>query len=440
LLTGTSFLSESHRTRSRRRSLITTAAVASLAVFLTGCGRSDTTASDSPGAVIDDAPATGTVEIWAAGNEGDFLPELAASFEADNPDVTINVTQVPFGDFDTKLQTAIASGSVPDMTYVFTSNLTASLKSGAFETVPDGLVDPSSFYDGAVDAVMAGDQMTAVPWYVETRALFYRSDLAAEAGAEAPATWEEVVPFFEALQAAGAEYGTGMDTVADQYTAQAVTPFVWQAGGDLLSADGSEWTLDTPEAIAGFSQYQSYFTSGAAPETAPAFGEIEGDIVSGRIGSVISGPWEFAYLEEAGGEGYVADNIGVTTLPAGPGGNESLLDGGDLVVFKEANNRDAAWKFTRWLASPETQADWYEIAGVLPANVDAWDSPALQATPGLAVLDEQLASARALPLVTTWPEVAVIVGAAAEKVAHGTSPAEALTEAQSKAEAVGVGD
>ena len=60
-------------------------------------------------------------------------------------------------------------------------------------------------------------------------------------------------------------------------------------------------------------------------------------------------------LEEANGEGWIDEHLGLTLLPAGPAGTTSALGGGSLAVLKDAANAEAAWKLVRWMAEPETQ-------------------------------------------------------------------------------------
>ena len=70
-----------------------------------------------------------------------------------------------------------------------------------------------------------------MPWYVETRLLYYRTDIAEKAGiTEAPKTWDELKATARAMQdKGGAKYGINLST----NNWQEYLPFVWQAGGDL---------------------------------------------------------------------------------------------------------------------------------------------------------------------------------------------------------------
>ena len=85
-------------------------------------------------------------------------------------------------------------------------------EAGGLMPTPEGLVDEADFFPGAWGSTEVGGTSYGVPWYVETRVLYYRTDLAEKAGwAEAPQTWDELKQFAEDLQAkGGAEYGLSL--------------------------------------------------------------------------------------------------------------------------------------------------------------------------------------------------------------------------------------
>lgn len=421
--------------------LVVVAGGLALALALSGCGRTDTPADENTvGAPIDTSPATGTISVWAMGTEGELLPDLVAKFEEANPDATVEVTAVPWQDYAKKIETAVASGSTPDATLVGSSDLAAFAAAGGLDAVPEGLVDTASFFPGAQSATEFDGTSYAVPWYVETRSLFYRKDLAQAAGVSAPTTWDEFRDFGAALQDQGAEWGVSLPTGA-AFSWQAVLPYMWQAGADVTNDDDSEFTFDSPEALEGLEFYRSLIADGIVSENGPTtFGEIEPLFVSGKVGSFISGPWEMGLLTQAGGEQFLADNVGVAVLPSGPVDNASYIGGGHFAVFKDAQNRDGAWKLIRWLSEESSQQTWFELSGDLPAVESAWDGAAFTDNAILSTFRDQLSTARPAPAVTTWLQVSASLDAAIEKLAKGvTSPEEALAEMQAKSSKIGTG-
>ncbi len=413
-----------------------------LALALSACGRSDEpSAQVSAGASIDDSPATGTISVWAMGTEGELLPELVKEFEKVNPDVTVQVTAVPWQDYAKKIETAVASGSTPDATLVGSSDLASFAAAGGLDTVPADLVDTQAFFPGAATAADFNGTAYAVPWYVETRSLFYRKDLAEAAGVSAPTTWEEFSAFGEALQSQGAKWGYAVATGAP-FSWQAVLPYMWQAGAKLTNDDGTAFTIDTPEALEGLTQYQSLIEDGIANPNGPAgLGEVEPQFISKEVGSFVSGPWEMGLLTQAGGAQFVTDNVGMAVLPAGPADNASYIGGGHFAVFKDAQNRDGAWKLVRWLSEVTTQQQWFDISGDLPAVQAAWEGGSLADDAAMQVFRDQLTTAQPAPAVTTWLQVSAALDSEIEKVAKGAStPKDALAAMQSAADKIGTGN
>ena len=119
----------------------------------------------------------------------------------------------------------------------------------------------------------------------------------------------------------------------------------------------------------------------------------------------------------------------------------SFVGGGNLAVFKDAKNRDGAWKFVQWLSRPEVQARVVQTLNDLPAVEAAWEDGSLAADPNLKVFGEQLKDAKAPPAVPTWEQVAAAIDTELEKICRRASPAEDATKAiQSQAASIGTGD
>lgn len=410
------------------------------ALLLSGCGRADTTASDAEaGAAIDDSPATGTIDIWAMGNEGEVLGELATAFEEANPDVTVNVTAVPWDGAHDRIATAIAGGQTPDVSMLGTTWVGEFAATGALEPTPDGVADAGSFFAGSYGTTEVAGANYGVPWYVDTRVLYYRTDLAEAAGLEPPQTWDELTTFAAAMKAQGATSGVSIPPGGfDSW--QYVLPFVWQAGGDVLAEDGGSFAFDTDAWKQAFEYYNSFFADGLTEGRRLETGEIEQEFIAGTVGAFFSGPFHVSLLQEQGGPDF-ADKFAVAVVPGEGDARTSFTGGGNLAVFQDSDNRDAAWKFVRWLSEPETQIDWYDISTDLPSVQSAFEDPVFADDPYLSVFAEQLDDAKAPPAIPTWAQVSAVIDQELEKVTRGeTTVDEALATLQSQAESIGTGD
>ncbi|GAB4083478.1 extracellular solute-binding protein [Myceligenerans cantabricum] len=421
--------------RTPRLAAAATASTLMLALALTGCGRSDEAGTTAEGSSdIADGPATGTVEVWAMGTEGELLPELAEQFEEDNPDATVNVTPVPWESSTEKINTAIATGEVPDAMQVGTTLMSGFVGLDGLAPTPQD-IDPEAFFPGAWDTTVVDGTSYGVPWYVESRVLYYRTDLARQAGVPAPETWEDLTAFAAGLQDAGADQGIALQTRGNS-TALMYLPFYWQAGGEIMD-DAGEFTLDNDAQVAALEYYSSFMRDGLAPPVLVEDEKVQ-NFVDGRLGSFVSGPWERANLLTTAGDDF-EDSFGVVPLPRDEE-TGSFIGGSNLAVLADAANPDAAWKFVQFATDPATQVDWFGVSSDLPAVQASWDDPALADDDAVAVYEGVLETARSTPAIPTWAEIEHELDLLIEQVIAGDlSPEDAAARMQDAATSIGTG-
>lgn len=209
--------------RDRRWRLAAAAAAVVVAPPLAACGRSDDGGGDSggSGAQISEGQAKGEITVWAMGTEGEKLPQLAADFMKENPEAKVTVTAVPWDAAHQKIAGAIAGRQTPDVSMLGSTWMGEFGKTGALDVVPESLVDKSTFFEGAWNGNVVNDKAYGVPWYVETRLIFYRKDLAAKAGiTQPPKTRGELKAMAKALkEKAGAKNGPVGSTTRWPYAA-----------------------------------------------------------------------------------------------------------------------------------------------------------------------------------------------------------------------------
>ena len=424
-----------------RRTASAIVALTAASLVLTACGRDSeaTAGGQEQGGPIAEGKATGTIDVWAMGTEGEKLQEFSAAFEEANPDAKVNVTAIPWEAAHNKLAGAIAAGKTPDVSLIGTTWMGEFAQAGGLMPTPEGLVDEADFFDGAWGSTEVGGTSYGVPWYVETRVLYYRKDLAEKAGwDQAPQNWDELHQFAVDMEKkGGAEYGLNLQP-GQTGSWQSVLPFAWSAGAEVTDETGENYTLDSPEMVEALDYYTSYFDEGLSETRLLDPGELESGFADGKYGAFISGPWHTGLVEEAG---LTQDEYAVAPLPgkdSAPG--TSFVGGGDLAVFEDSDNSDAAWKFVQWMTQPETQQAFYDEVGDLPAVRAAWDSGKLAEDPQLQVFGAQLENTVAPPAVPTWEQFAGAFDSLVEQASKGaTSVEDAVTQMQAKASSIGTG-
>ena len=427
----------------RRTTAITVACMTAAALTVTACGRSDETtgsAAGQTGAAVNTGAATGEITVWAMGAEGDNLPKLTKDFEAANPGVKVKVTAIPWNAAHDKFTTAITANKTPDVAMVGTTWMGELAGMEALDPTP-AAIDKSAFFEGPQKSTEVGGTSYGIPWYVETRVLFYRSDLAKKAGYDAaPTDQAGLKEMAKAMQTkAGAKWGIGLQA-GGAGSWQTLMPFAWSNGADLTKDGGKAYNFDSPEILEATKYYQSFFTDGISNKAAPATPTTEPDFVNGTVPMFISGPWMMSAVEKVGGGAAFKDKYNVAPIPAGSAGSSSFVGGSNFVVFKNTKNRDTSWKFVQWLADPKVQAKWYTMSTDLPSVKSAWQDPTLASDKKLAVFGKQLETAKAPPSFATWEQVVTGFDTELEKVTkQGADPAAALKTVQQQAESIGTG-
>ena len=428
-----------HARRARGRPLRFAAILAVAGLVLASCGSNKESAApggsgNQPPAISAAGSVTGTLTVWAMGNEGVKLKDLAATFMKDNPGVTVNVTPVDWAQAVAKLQTAIAGHQTPDVSQMGTDMMGQFAATNALEAVPANF-QPSTFFESAWNTNIVKGTVYGVPWYVETRLLYYRTDIAKKAGITAPpATWDDLTAMAKAMQSTGgAKWGISLGTK----NWQEYLPFLWSNGGAVMDAQG-KFQLNSPQAVEALTYYESFFKNGETPKSVPAGFDITPAFVAGTNPMFFSGPWHLGLIKAAGGAGFDS-KWAIAPIPK-KASSTSFVGGGNVVVYKDSKNKDLAWKFVQYLTDPKTQVAWYADVTDLPAVKAAWDDPSLTGDANVAKFGDQLKSTQAQPAISTWSEVADALNATLEKMTTGgMDPQAAANEMQQEAEKIGTG-
>lgn len=418
--------------RTWTRSGAVLAVVAALA--MAGCGRDSGDGNGRVGNPIAEGKASGEITVWAMGTEGEKLSGFAAEFMKENPDAKVKVTPIPWDGAHDKIATAIAGRQTPEVSLVGTTWMGEFARTGGLDALPSGVVEQGAFFPGAWETTVSNGTAYGVPWYVETRLIYVNKEVAARAGVTSPPrTWEELKAAVQAFKdKGGAAWGVSLQP-GGMGSWQTVLPFVWQNGGDVTGGGGG-FALDSPQTVEALAYYESFFDGGLSP-TDLQQGALEPDFAAGKIGAFISGPWHIGILKEQGAEG----KFDLWHMPTRQKAT-SFVGGGNLAVFKDAKNRDGAWKFVSWLSKPDVQAKWYKASSDLPAVKAAWEDAALKSDPMLSAFGTQLSDAKAPPSLATWEQIAAALDAEVEKlVKTGGTAADAAKAMQQKATSIGTG-
>lgn len=353
------------------------------------------------------------LRFWAMGREGEVVQELMPAFEAEHPGIRVSVQQIPWTAAHEKLLTAFVGESTPDVSQLGNTWIPEFVALGALESLDrwieaEGGPEPSSFFPGILATNVLSDSIYGVPWYVDTRVFFYRTDLLAEVGHPTfPTTWAGLRGALEALRArmGPGQYPLLMPT--DEWPPPVILGL--QAGAELLTDGGRRGAFSEPAFRRAFEFYVGLYRDSLAPAVSSAeISNLFQEFARGNIAMYLTGPWNIGeFTRRLPDE--LQDDWATAPLPGPDGPGVSMAGGSSLVMFRSTKHPEAAWKLMAFLSRPEQQLRFYELTGDLPTVRSAWEDPILAGNPRTDAFRRQLERVVPLPKVPEWENIATTV-------------------------------
>ncbi len=386
---------------------------------LAGCGRRD--------------DPRGPLNFWAMGREAEVVAELLPEFGARHPGVQVRVQQLPWTAAHEKLLTAYAGDSLPDLCQLGNTWLPEFVALDALEPL-DARVTGSNlqrgdYFAGILDTNLMptshGTQLFGLPWYVDTRLLFYRSDLLRAAGVErAPQSWAEWLDAMRAVTRRGA--GRGFGALLPLNEPDPLFAFALQQGA-LLADDDTRGAFSKPAFRRALDFYAGIFHEGLAPlATNTQISNVWDEFARGLFTFYVSGPWNIGEFRRRLPRERQND-WATAPLPGPDGPGVSTAGGSSLVMFRRSPRQDAAWKLIEFLSEPATMQRFHALTGDLPPRRSAWRAPALADDAPSQAFAQQLERVRAAPKIPEWERIFQEMQLTAERVVQRTQGAAAAT-------------
>jgi multiple sugar transport system substrate-binding protein len=379
------------------------------------------------------------VRFWAFGREGELVREMVPEFEAAHPGVRVAVQQIPWTAAHEKLLTAFVGHTLPDAAPVGNTWVPEFVALGALEPLDERVggsaaIDRGDYFAGIWDTNVVDGTVWGLPWYVDTRVIFYRTDLVA-GGPWPPASWDEWREAMEGIRRRALAEGR-----TDAYPI--LLPIdEWQnpmvlalgTGAELLTPDARRGAFAEPRFRRAMEFYTGLFADGLAPPLDQSgLANLYQQFADGSFAMVLTGPWnlgEFARRLPPGMQDRWSTAPMPPPEPGDPYPGASLAGGSSLVLFAGSQHPEAAWAWLEYLSEPAQQARFYALSGDLPGRTSAWEIGGLAGQPRAAAFLDQLGHAVPTPKVPEWERIATRVAQAAEQVVRGGRDLDQTLEA-----------
>lgn len=358
---------------------------------------------------------------------GPYFEEVAAAFEAENPDIKINIEVVPWDTLLQRLTTDIAGGASPDISIIGTRWLLDFAEQGIAEPV-DSYLTPE-FKDTFIDTFMAPSvidgQIMGLPVAASARAMLINKDLYDKAGATPPTTWDELYDASAKISALGDVYGFGMqgkEIETDAYFYYSL----WTHGGDILNEDGTSG-IDSQAAIDSLTLYKKMIDEGLTQPSPTNYSreDVFNLFKQGQLGAVFTFPMLIPQIQAE------APDLNYEVMPFPEATNKATYGVTDtLMLFADSDVKEEAWKFIEFAYKDEWRTKFDHGEGFLPVTKGVAAEDYYTTDKDIAGFAAGLPYAKFAPTIANWEEIADVTVRAIQQVyLDQATPEAALADA-----------
>ncbi|MCC6396919.1 MAG: ABC transporter substrate-binding protein [Bacteroidetes bacterium] len=311
------------------------------------------------------------------------LQDLIKKFEEEHPGITVKAQYVPTGDaLIQKLVTAVHSNTAPDVSWIHANFMQDLIEADAIYTMeefirgPDSLpqADLQDIYPALMEQAKWRGVLYSMPMEATALGLLCNRELFRNAGLDPdqpPRDWNELramarkltldkngdgkfeqMGLFIPIFPYSGPYGDWM--VWQWY------PFLFQAGGNVITLDQSRVLFDSPEAITALTLWKEIYND---LNLSSFTIDYEVAFASKTLAMAIDGPWNIPRWRKMKNLDWT-----VAPLPAGPARNATVAGGEYLSIFKQSRHPKETWMFVKWMLRPDVQAFWSMRSGYLPVR------------------------------------------------------------------------
>lgn len=309
---------------------------------------------------------------------GEIVKRFNAKMAKEGKNIRARFTLIPYAEQAERFMTALAAGTAPDVEGIDLVLVPYFASIGAFEDITDKY-QALPYKDKLAKAMLRlgiwNGKVYALPFANDNSALIYNVDLFKKAGiTKPPETWEELLEdAIKLTNKTEGRYGivfAGADPGMTMFT---WLPFVWGAGGKLISDDGKRCMLcEGTAALRALKLWVELAKKAAPPGCATyKYPDYYNAFITGKAAMIIGGNWHLITIPHDA----PTLNFSVAPIPRPANGTHSSFVGGDLIgITKQSKHKEEAWEFIKFVHSKEAQVEVLAKHGVIPVREDFWNN------------------------------------------------------------------
>ena len=349
-----------------------------------------------------------TIQWWCPNWDEDDARELVSAFEAQNPDIKVELVITDWDTYKARTTAALTGKDVPELYSVLLTDVRPYAQMGLLAPVEDSCAaagtDWSDILPAAKDIVSLDGVIYAVPFRYDGSGVLYNKGILREFGYdEFPSTWNELMEMCEVIKQDGRYFGTAWP-FGNQ--TNAVTRFAQQLytyGGNFMNDAQTEVTLDTEAAYAALSAIVDTFTKGYAMTSSLELDNtrLRDTFGAGNMAYYIGGPFDTDTIVA----NFPSVELGTTVIPGIDGMGCTTANGWCIVMGGNSENQEESARFLAFISQPENQA---KLTDTFPASYKGMEDEKFSSE-YLMPFFVQLENSKEEPSYTRWAEMEPII-------------------------------
>jgi multiple sugar transport system substrate-binding protein len=418
---------------SMRRAILAaaTAAIAAGLLLTAACGP----ASPPSGGAAPPADGIGPITFAVGSDDAGFFTTLIKPWNQAHPGQQVSLVLLPesengqLAQLTATLQAASPAYDVIAMDVIWTAEFASA---GWIIPLESGTFPLGHFLRPAVDTAMYNGRLWAVPYYSNAEVLYYRTDILAKAGKQAPRTWAQLENLAKSVAPRYGLQGYASQLAPYEGLTVNFAEALQSAGGSILSPGGATVTVNTPQALQGLDFLVDGLREGWIPRSARGYEEESSwdDFESGKLLFLSNWPFIYSQASQPGPANKVYGKVGVAPLPGLNGPGSSSLGGANLAVSAFSRHQATAIAFIQYLTGLPQERQLLMDSGFPPVWTSLYSDPAMvRLFPYLPVVKQAILAAQPRPSIIDYDQASLAISSAVyQALTFKKSPQQALAE------------
>lgn len=363
----------------------------------------------------------------------DAFNKLFEEFNKKQPEIKLEpqgIAAETWGEFANTVATRVAGGQVPDIIQVATEGQRTFASKGILAPLDEYMDSDSDLVDDYFNDInpnladwntkyaSTDDSTYYIPGGYNTVCFWYNAETWEKAGAEPPTndwTWDDFMAAAEKLKAAGSFI---IPMSSDPFTA--ILPWMLTNGASPLNESWDKATFNTPASVEAAEFAREVIAQGFSPKPGGSFAVNE-QVVKGKLAGFPGGRWPILGMREQ----KIVDQMKIVPMPQNTT-HGSPIGWDAWAIFKDSEQKDAAWEFLKFMMSEEAGKYFATEGGtIVPARISVANSSAFtdDAPEGTKTLVDAVSYATPIPSPAKGGQIQTKMINAWDKVLAGNAEA-----------------